>query len=59
MPGVSLLVFRGKETSIMEKLVERMEAYANNLENIVAERTQLLVVEQKKTDMLLYQILPR
>ncbi|KAI0240857.1 Atrial natriuretic peptide receptor 1 [Lamellibrachia satsuma] len=50
---------RGKETTIMEKLVNRMEAYATNLENIVAERTQLLVIEQKKTDVLLYQILPR
>jgi len=43
----------------MEKLVTRMEAYATNLENVVAERTQLLVIEQKKTDVLLYQILPR
>ena len=36
-----------------------MEQYANNLETIVGERTQLLLQEQKKTEQLLLQILPK
>ena len=36
-----------------------MEQYANNLESLIAERTQLLLQEQKKTEQLLLQILPR
>ena len=36
-----------------------MEKYASNLENQVAERTHLLMEEKKKTDALLYSMLPR
>lgn len=36
-----------------------MEKHANNLENQVAERTRLLTEEKKKTDALLYSMLPR
>ena len=43
----------------MDDLLSRMEQYANNLEGIVAERTQLLVQEQAKTEQLLLEILPR
>lgn len=50
---------RGKERSLMESLLMRMEQYANNLEGIVAERTSLLVQEQRKTEQLLLQILPK
>ena len=35
-----------------------MEKYAYNLEEIVEERTQELVEENKKTDRLLYRMLP-
>jgi hypothetical protein len=52
-------VFRGKERSLLESLLNRMEQYANNLEGIVAERTALLDQEQRKTEQLLFQILPR
>lgn len=43
----------------MESLLIRMEQYANNLEGIVAERTSMLVQEQRKTEQLLLQILPK
>ncbi|ELT92328.1 hypothetical protein CAPTEDRAFT_22212, partial [Capitella teleta] len=49
----------GKDRSLMESLLIRMEQYANNLEGIVAERTSLLVQEQRKTEQLLLQILPK
>ena len=37
----------------------KLERYANNLEEIVEKRTEELVDEKKKTDMLLYRMLPR
>ncbi|ELU03250.1 hypothetical protein CAPTEDRAFT_210739 [Capitella teleta] len=49
----------GKERSLLESLLKRMEMYANNLESIVAERTSLLAQEQEKTEQLLLQILPK
>ena len=36
-----------------------MEQYANNLEGLVAERTNELLQEKKKSEELLYQVLPK
>jgi hypothetical protein len=43
----------------VDTLITRLEEYASNLEDIVEERTQQLVEEKKKSEMLLYQILPK
>ena len=43
----------------MDNMVAMLEKYASNLEDIVMERTKLLHEEKKKTDTLLYQMLPR
>uniref|UniRef100_A0A671QMZ9 Guanylate cyclase n=1 Tax=Sinocyclocheilus anshuiensis TaxID=1608454 RepID=A0A671QMZ9_9TELE len=45
-------------TSILNNLLSRMEQYANNLENLVEERTQAYLEEKRKAENLLYQILP-
>ena len=42
----------------MDNILAMMEKYANNLEEIVEERTEQLVEEKKKTDRLLYRMLP-
>ena len=44
--------------NIMDNILNMMEKYAFNLEEIVEERTQQLVEEKKKTDRLLYRMLP-
>lgn len=36
-----------------------LEKYSGNLEKIVEERTKLLIEEKKKTDDLVYRMLPR
>ncbi|XP_014664483.1 PREDICTED: atrial natriuretic peptide receptor 1-like [Priapulus caudatus] len=43
----------------MDTMVRKLECYANNLEEIVAERTQLLEEEKRRTDTLLCRMLPR
>uniref|UniRef100_A0A8B9KKF9 Guanylate cyclase n=1 Tax=Astyanax mexicanus TaxID=7994 RepID=A0A8B9KKF9_ASTMX len=53
-------VFLNQEgsTSILNNLLSRMEQYANNLENLVEERTQAYLEEKRRAENLLYQILP-
>ncbi|KAB1260898.1 Atrial natriuretic peptide receptor 1 [Camelus dromedarius] len=49
---------RGSSSNILDNLLSRMEQYANNLEELVEERTQAYLEEKRKAEALLYQILP-
>lgn len=40
-------------------MVEKLEKYASNLEDIVQNRTEELLAEKKKADGLLYRLLPK
>ena len=51
------LVFRS--VSIIDSMIHMLEKYANNLEDLVEERTVALNEEKDKTDRLLYRMLPR
>ncbi|XP_048755520.2 atrial natriuretic peptide receptor 1-like [Ostrea edulis] len=44
---------------LLDTLLSRMEEYADNLEGLVEERTQNLIEEKRKSEELLYQVLPR
>lgn len=52
-------VSRGYGSNILDNLLSRMEQYANNLEELVEERTQAYHEEKRKAEALLYQILPQ
>lgn len=56
---VCMIFHREGSTSILNNLLSRMEQYANNLENLVEERTQAYLEEKRKAENLLYQILPQ
>lgn len=43
----------------MDNMIAMMEKYTDHLEEIVAERTKELQEEKKKTDELLFRMLPR
>uniref|UniRef100_A0A672QL66 Guanylate cyclase n=1 Tax=Sinocyclocheilus grahami TaxID=75366 RepID=A0A672QL66_SINGR len=49
---------RSHRSNILDNLLSRMEQYANNLEELVEERTQAYLEEKRKAETLLYQILP-
>ena len=42
----------------MDNMLDMMERYTTNLEAVVDERTDQLVQEKKKTEALLYKMLP-
>ena len=42
----------------MDNILNMMEKYANNLEEIVEQRTGQVMEEKLKTDQLLYRMLP-
>ncbi|XP_053447082.1 atrial natriuretic peptide receptor 1 isoform X2 [Nycticebus coucang] len=49
---------RENSSNILDSLLSRMEQYANNLEELVEERTQAYLEEKRRAEALLYQILP-
>ncbi|KAH0817898.1 hypothetical protein GEV33_004893 [Tenebrio molitor] len=49
----------GKNKNIMDQMMDMMVTYANNLEEIVLERTRLLYEEKMKTEDLLHRMLPK
>lgn len=59
VPNLPVNPFCRRKTNIFDNVVYMMEKYADNLEDLVSERTAQLVEEKKKTDALLDRILPR
>jgi guanylate cyclase, other len=43
----------------MDQIMEMLVKYANNLEDLVNERTRLLYEEKQKTEDLLHRMLPK
>uniref|UniRef100_A0A914XHD1 Guanylate cyclase n=1 Tax=Plectus sambesii TaxID=2011161 RepID=A0A914XHD1_9BILA len=52
-------MMKGRNSNLMDHVMSMMESYAGTLEEQVEERTKQLVEEQKKSDILLYRMLPR
>ena len=50
---------KGLKSNIFDNMLAMMEKYANNLETLVDERTQLLIEEKRRTEALLHEMLPR
>ncbi|XP_070538684.1 retinal guanylyl cyclase 2-like isoform X1 [Ptychodera flava] len=49
---------QGRKTNIVDSMFKMLEKYSNHLEDLIRDRTQELAEEKKKTDMLLYRMLP-
>ena len=48
-----------RQGTLVDQMVCMLEQHANHLEELVAERTQQLEAEQRKTEELLCSMLPR
>ena len=48
-----------RTTGIMDNMLKMMEKYSARLEDVVADRTSQLAEEKRKTDSLLYRMLPQ
>ena len=49
---------QGMKNNIMDQMVEMLEKYSNNLEDLVLDRTRQLYEEKQKTEDLLHRMLP-
>ena len=47
------------KANIMDQMIEMLEKYSNNLEDLVYERTQQLFQEKDKVEALLNRMLPK
>jgi len=43
----------------MDVMMQRLEKYASNLEDLVSQRKKQILAEKKKSDRLLYKMLPK
>ncbi|CAB3251122.1 unnamed protein product [Arctia plantaginis] len=56
---INVNYIKGYRDNLMDDLLRRMEQYANNLESLVEEKTEQLSMEKRRSEELLYQVLPR
>nr|KAG5692323.1 hypothetical protein BaRGS_009533 [Batillaria attramentaria] len=55
---VMMMMMIDRKANIVDTMFKMLEKYSNDLEDIVAERTMQLEEEKKKTDQLLFRMLP-
>lgn len=52
-------LFGCRNTDIVDNMLQMMEKYTDQLEELVDERTKQLEIEKAKTEELLYKMLPK
>lgn len=47
-----------RNLNLMDHMLKMMEKYTTDLEEVISERTRQLIDEKRKTDLLLYKLMP-
>ena len=57
--NIMLLILYFRSTNVMDNMIKMMERYSNHLEEMIDERTKEIEDEKKRSEQLLYRMLPR
>lgn len=57
--GVIDILVLCRSTSVMDNMVKMLEKYSSGLEELVQERTVQVEEEKKKSEILLFRMLPK
>ena len=48
-----------RSSNVMDNIMKMLESYSNNLEGLVQERAKQVAEEKKRSEALLYRMLPK
>ena len=54
----AFVIVAHRDLSLVDAIMQKLDRYANDLEHIITERTRELEDERRKSELLLYSMMP-